>query len=279
MSIRKKLYLILALFLLQPVALITGAYFHGVSDQRLMQQIHLAHTELEVRYEILAGVSRQMNEATDILLTGDVEEVEEFRRYGQTVVKSFKKLERPEMADMDWRESVRPSLSETTELRSLYTELTREIESVLNLASAGRREEAIEWVEEIVEKRFDTEFLPMLDRQVKGWRAVVASTAEAAATETAAIGSFAVGLSSLLAMVFAAIAMLIAFPLIKGISSQLQAISLAAGSIGAGRLDTRIKMQGENELGHLAVTLNSMAEKLDRYVSELALAIVSRELV
>lgn len=272
MNIRNKLYLILALFLVQPTALLTGAYFQGVSDQRLMRQVHLAHTELEARYELLANVSRQMDEATDILLTGDVEEVEEFRKYGQSVIRSFRELERSNAVNFDWDESSVPRPTETTELRKLYSELSKEIESVLNLASAGRRVEAIEWIEEIVEKQFDTEFLPMLDRQVKEWRAVVASTAEAATTETAVIGSFAFGLSSLLAMVFAAIAMLIAFPLIKGISSQVQTISQAAGSIGAGRLDTRIKMQGDNELGRLAETLNSMAEKLDRYVSELAQA-------
>lgn len=277
MNIRNKLYLILALFLLQPVALLTGAYFHGVSDQHLMRQIHLAHTELEARYELLANVSRQMDEATDVLLTGDVEEVEEFRKFGQSVIRSFEKLERPNAVELGWDESSVPRPTETTKLRKLYIELSKEIDSALQLASAGRREDAIEWVEEIVEEQYDTRFLPMLDRQVRDWRAVVARTAEAAATETAVIGNFAIGLSSLLAMVFAAVAMLISFSLIKGISSQLQTISQAARSIGAGRLDTRIDIHNENELGQLGETLNTMAEELDGHISKLAEARRSAE--
>jgi two-component system sensor histidine kinase MtrB len=55
----------------------------------------------------------------------------------------------------------------------------------------------------------------------------------------------------------------------RHILTPIRRLGDAAGSLGAGRLDTRIEVRGSDELADLARTFNDSAEKLERSVAEL----------
>lgn len=263
MSIRKKLYLILFLFLLQLGVIVGGAFFQNKTDESSIQKTRVAHQNLDTLLE-LSGVSvRQIKEVSDYLSSGDSIDLYEYRAFGAQFTDLFAALEQLADDEVRLNRVLRDVAAEQnrlllSELKSLHSEIIKEVSVTISLAVEGRQNEAIARQEDVIEELFDERFTLLLGELIESWHSEADQVAVSASREAVFARNLVIAASTLLT----AIAMLIVNHAIKGISHQVSSLIDAAKKIGEGQLDTRVAAKGQSEFGSLASALNAMAKKL-----------------
>ncbi|MCB4458010.1 ATP-binding protein [Leisingera sp. McT4-56] len=273
MSIRKKLFLILCLFLLQLAVIAGGVFFQNKTDETSIRKTRLAHENLDTLL-VLSEVSvRQLKEIADFLLSDETQDLYEHRAFGGEIKELFALLgqlaeEEVQLNQVLGKEAAEQNRTLLRELGTLHSEISQEVSVTLSLAADGRKNEAIARQEDVIEELFDERYSPLIEELKENWHAAADQVAVSASRNAAFARDLVIAVSALLTV----IAMFIAYQAVRGISDQVSGLIHAAQRIGEGHLDTRIVASSRNELGSLAAALNSMAEKLQDYTDALAQA-------
>ena len=273
MSIRNKLYLILCLFLLQMAVIAGGSFFQNKIDESSMQKTRLTHESLDTLLELSGVTVRQIKEVSDFLLSDDTQDLFEHRALEDQNTDLFAVLD--QLAEEEVRlnhvlgkEAADQNRELLSGLRTLHSEIRREVSATLTLAADGRKNEAIERQEDVVEELFDGRYSPLIEELIENWHSEANRVAVNASRDAVVARNLVIAVSAFLT----AVAMFVAYQVIKGLSHQISDLIDAAEKIGEGQLDTRVAASSQNELGSLASALNSMAKKLQGYTDELAQA-------
>ncbi|WP_411351084.1 ATP-binding protein [Leisingera aquaemixtae] len=276
MKIRTKLHLILGLFLLQLLVVAGGVLFQTRSDQYQIERIRYARSQLETLLQISSIASRQVNEVSGAILTGEPARAARQTALADAVAGLFDDLDRlivqesrfTAEAEQDEAEEEAREAEVLAETRQLHAEISRELTTALNFARAGQQAAAEQHLAKASGPLFAARFAALVDAQIEDERLEVQRTSERAPKEAAAAGMLSITASTGLALA----ALLIGYRITKGIRGQIAAMAAAAEKIGAGQYEARIETGSGNELDRLASTMNQMAARVQEHTAALTKA-------
>ena len=226
-------------------------------EQAIAQEAHLG------RLTVLTN--RQLKELSDYTATGHDDELADFYMCKRAVLDLFDDWDRmiareAAIGDHDGRNEQASKLAVASRLRKTYLQTMRSCDHIVNLIQQGDKAKAVALMKDAVMRPHDSELASGLAQQLADEQARRYEIRQDMARQRALIRwtTLAVVVPALIS------AGVLSTLLTRSIAVPLQRLRTATVQIGQGRLDTRIEITSQDEIGELADGLSTMAADLRR---------------
>jgi len=238
---------------------------HRMSSKSLALHNLVFHAEeefIELNHLIFL-TSRYLKEHVDQLFLGEDESdstelVNEIMKIFAVIKAKISEGRRGELKiehdqDVDHSEAVM-----LIELERIFKELVYNEKLVHQLIKEGRKNDARLLLEEVIEKKFDDEFMSVADRWIQEERRELS---EARTDYEKYIYDYK-RIVDLFAVLSMAIVLFLSVSLIRRIGRRLDVLVEGTRAVAGGEFQNKIEITGKDELAELGVAFNEMTEKL-----------------
>ncbi len=258
--------------LLTFVFLLAGLLYWSVNQTNdQVSRIQLAHAELESYLSLSAETYRLFKQFRRIMLddgSADIDVVADDRARLEDRIRRLRVQIAEETAFVSTDRELRAERIELQRLDALTGEIQQALDDVgraQQLLRAGRREEAVTLLSEVLEVGIDQRVRGLIDTAVATERGQVAVAEEKVRRLTLRLETAA----EIAAALAAAFALLGATLLLRRLSQPIDQLTRGTQKLAAGELSHRIEASGRDEFAQLARRFNSMAADLERQRAQL----------
>lgn len=265
MSLRARITTLLFVILAAVLVMAAVVFFTLNIASEALGRVQAAHVQYEAAVSLAEQANGYSEQIAETLLIGSSERTD-YGRARDRVVQAFTRLRVQIEADVARlppgpdRDREQAELDQLASMRSVYRDLENTAERTFFLVATGRRDVALNVFENQIEDGLDLRLQQGIAAAIEG---EARELAEADQTFEALRQRFLVGVAAVAALLFA-ISTAAGIALFRAIDRPVRALTLGAGALEAGRLEHRIPVLAQDELGRLARRFNDMAGELAR---------------
>jgi PAS domain S-box-containing protein len=223
----------------------------------------LSMSQVTALHKLNRLLNGELKKVSNIILLGAEEEPGDIEAYRLRSLEAFEGVEMSfneyfvfateEEKDEVAREEVALSV-----IMASHLKISEEIDAVLNLQRVGRHSEARARFEDVVIAEFDNKLSPVLDEMIRDEQEEVETIYE----QGHELGLFIKRLSWFIVALSMVLVAVVSLIITRAIANPLKQLSASAFEIGRGRLDVRVGIESNDEIGQLAGSFNRMTEDL-----------------
>jgi signal transduction histidine kinase len=230
-----------------------------------VQRVDGVHRRFEVIAELDGDANNYAEQIAEVLLLGS-EQMDDFvaaRNEMQATFARLSEVTRAEVSTLRGIDEVQRELSDvetTSRLMELYRAIDRAAEQVFALQREGKQAEAVDIFRRDVEYRLSNDFEALIESSLRDERNEIATELAVVRRQQSRLLLWAGALAILALACGAALGLV----LNRAIVRPVQALAAGARAIAGGRLDHRIRVEGNDEFSSLSRAFNEMAGAIEQ---------------
>lgn len=232
------------------------------------EQVEIARAS--TRYSLIVdgarfNIIRQIKEVMDYIISGEESDKTQFEEFGIEAKRALNEWKKYIKIKMELGAGVERDIDKLRGVESKYDEALAIIRKALELANAGKTEDAFELMEDKVEILTDDFLFPEITKVVEDSKREVIKVQQNLLDLMLSAEEQGIGALAIVSLVIFSVS----FGLIRGMIASLNKLRKGTEIIGSGRLDHRIDLKSGDELGQLAYSFDKMAEALEKSRDEI----------